>query len=59
MTAVEPRQLSLLALATGMVVLGALGLAGVMSAGPVLTTVLLAVAIILAFDAGRTSTDIW
>lgn len=53
MTAVGPRQLSLLALSVGMVALGALGLAGVVTSGPILAAGLLGAAVFLAFDAGR------
>ena len=58
MTAVGPRQLSLLALAAGMVLLGVLGLTGFVTPGPVLAATFLAVAIILAFDAGRRFTTL-
>lgn len=54
----EARQLSMLALSTAMVVLGVLGLAGVLTPTPVLAIALLIAAIVLAFSAGRLSTDL-
>ena len=43
----------MLTLTAGMMVVGVLGLAGVVTPGPVLAAVLLGVAVVLAFDAGR------
>ncbi|WP_224268515.1 hypothetical protein [Haloprofundus salinisoli] len=59
MSAIGPRPLSLFALAVGMVAVGALGLAEILTPRPALAVTLLIVALILAFDLGRTSTDIW
>ena len=53
------RQLLLLTLTTGMVAVGMAGLVGAVSAGPALAASLLAVAVVLAFNLGRTSTDLW
>lgn len=53
MTAVGLRQLSQFALAVSLVTVGALGLAEIVTPGPVLAAVLLATAVVLAFDAGR------
>lgn len=55
MSAVGPRQLSLLALAAGMVLIVALGRTHFVTPGLVLATTYLAVALILAFDARRRS----
>lgn len=44
----------MLPLAAGMIVFGALGLAKVLTHGPILAAVLLGIAIILSFDAVRT-----
>ncbi len=58
MVAVGSRQLSLLTLAAGMVLLGALKLAKIADPGPVLAATFLAVALILAFDVRRQSTTL-
>lgn len=59
MGVVGTRQLSLLALSVGMVAVGVAGLAGIVTLTPILAASLLAVAVVLAFDLGRTSTDLW
>lgn len=53
------RELSLLLLSISMVVVGGFGLAGELSTGPMLVIILLTVAILLAFDLGRQSVDLW
>ena len=58
MTTIGVRQLSLLALAAGMVVIGVAGLAGAVTLGPTLVAVLFLAALVLAFGTGRLSTRI-
>lgn len=49
----------MLALSLGMVLLGAAGLTGTVTSTPVLAATLLLIALLLAFDAGRTARDLW
>lgn len=47
------RQLAILLIAAGMVMIGFAGLSGAIDANPVLTTILLGVAIVIALDLVR------
>lgn len=52
------RQLLMIALAAAMVAVGVAGLVGTLTSTPILAASLLAVAVILAFDLGRMSTEL-